>query len=193
MLLELQQLTLALAQLRLGLAGVVQIALELAAKIFGGGLLLEQLVGQIGGGQHRCVHAADPAGSHDVRHLVVHQGGDFLHIGGAFLADQRVLCAADGHGDLVCHISGAPFSLRYTAGAERRLGMCVQPDRGPEPEKYFYSFSITDSVGKAIRFSRPDRAWMKNFSRLPIDKSLFAMYNLTGGIFLSAGSSCQQI
>ena len=81
---------------------------ELAAEVFGGRLLLEQLVGQIGGGQYRRVHAADPAGGENIRHFFVHQRGHLLHVGGAFLAYQSVICAIDGDVGSVCHLPALP-------------------------------------------------------------------------------------
>ena len=70
-----------------------------AEGVLRAGLLLEHLVGHVGGRQDRGVHPADPAGSHDIDHLAIHQRGDFLHIGGAFLADQSIFCPVDGYGE----------------------------------------------------------------------------------------------
>ena len=51
LLLEAEDLPLELADLGLGLAGLVQIPLDLTAQLLGSGLGLEQFVGDVGGGE----------------------------------------------------------------------------------------------------------------------------------------------
>ena len=124
--LELEDLTLGLGQLHFQLGVLVQALLDLAAQILTGLLLLEKLVGDVHGGQHRGVGPAQAGPVHHVPHLTVHQGGTALHIVLALLGHHGVLLTRDGNGDLVLHPKSPPTSLVFVrfsghpAGISRR-------------------------------------------------------------------------
>ena len=102
-LLQAEDLPLQLAGLGLGLGGLVQIALDLAAQLLRRGLLLEELVRDVGGGEDGGVRPPHPGAGEDGLHLLADVAAHPLHVGGGLLRHEGVILPADADDDTVFH------------------------------------------------------------------------------------------
>ena len=109
--LQLEDLPLGLGQLHFQSGILVQTVLDLAAEVFTGLLLLEELIRNIHGRQHRRIGAAQMPAVHHAPHLGVHQFGTALDIALCLLGHHGVLLTRDGDGNLVFHPEFLPTSL----------------------------------------------------------------------------------